>query len=181
MLKLISHLLGSIAGAFVLALFFTLNVYLAPVLGFWMIAVDAVLLIGGLVTASYVGDFSVPVVKTLLKREYYRVKFRQKKKGEPSFYLKFLASLIMLFKSAEEGFEVIREEAEEIHGKALLFVESEKKKGKALAEQLKRVHITKQRRAATVSASAVFLFIVGSFLTALFSILMYPDIFQSQA
>ena len=181
MIKLTSQLLGAIAGAFALALFITLNVYLSPVLGFWMLAVDAVLLIGGLVVASYVGDFSVPIVKTLLKREYYRVKFRQKKKGSSSAYLKFLAGLIMLFKSAEEGFEVIKEEAHDIHGKALLFVKDEKKKGKQALGELKQIHLTKQRRAATISASAVFLFIVGSLVTALFSTLIYPNIFQSQA
>ena len=181
MSKLIHSLLLSLAGAFALALAVVLNLALAPVLGYWLLAPDLVLLFSSLIIATYLGGFSVPVLKTFLKREYYRVKFRQEKKAKPSFYLKFLATLIILFKSAEEGFEVIKDEAREIHGRALLFLKAEKKKSKALTEQLKRVHLTKQRRAAALSASAVFLFITGSLLTALFATLMYPDIFRSQA
>ena len=187
--KLIHSLLLSLAGAFALALAVVLNLALAPVLGFSLLALDLVLLVSALTIATYLGEFSLPGVNTLLKREYYRIKFKidkcKKDRKMPSIfplaYLKFLAQLTLLFKTAEEGFEVIREEAEEFHGQALLFISAEKKKGGKLLDQLFRVHKTKKRRATVLSATAVFLLIAGSLVTSIFSTLMYPNIFQSSA
>ncbi|MCD4694003.1 hypothetical protein K8R62_01455, partial [bacterium] len=185
MFKLLSQLLGAVAGAFALALFITLNVYLTPFLGAWMFLVDAVLLLGTLVFVSFMADTSIPLIRTVLRRSYYRVKFKKGKKRKLSntqmFFLKTLAFLIVLFKSAEDGFKIIEDEAHIIHGKAILFLDKEKKKGKEVFTQLQVIHRDKQRRAATVSAFAVALFVVGSVLTALFSSLMYSNIFQSQA
>ena len=181
MLTRFHNLLLILAGVFALALWVFLNISLAPFLGFWLIALDIIFLLGSLMIASYLGDFSLPVVKTLLRREYYRIKFKKKQKAKQGAYLKFLAHLIILFQSAEEGFEVIKEEAHEIHGKALLFVKNEKKKGKQAFDQLKQIHLSKQRRAAALSASALFLFILGSLFTALFSVLIYQNISSSRA
>src|SRR6056297_384354 len=109
-LQLIIQILGIIALSLGVALFFLLNAFLAPFLSFGLIALDIVYILAGLAITSYVGDLSIPGLKTLLKREYYRVKFKRaqlrEKQTEPGafsgFYLKTLAHLIVLFKSAEE-------------------------------------------------------------------------------
>lgn len=185
MFKLLSQLLASLAGAFALALFITLNVYLTPFLGAWMFLVDAVFLFSGLALFSYLADTSIPLLRIILRRSYYRAKFKQGKLKDISrirlAYLKVLASLIVLFKSAEDGFEVIKEEAHLIHGKTILFLDKERKKSAELTKQLLGIHKTKQRRSAVISATAIMLFVMGSVLTAIFSSIMYPNIFQSQA
>ena len=184
--KLATCLLGSLATALGLALIFTLNIFLIPILGYWMVAIDLIYVFAGLALISYVGDMSIPLIKTLLKREYYRVKFKIDKKGEKAssgFYLKFLASLIVLFKSAEAGYEVIKEEAHILHSKALLFIEKEKggANTKASHRQLFNVHKTKQRRAASISAGTLVLLVIGSVIVGLLSSLIFPAIYQSRA
>jgi len=190
-LQLIIHILEIISLSLGLTLFFLLNALLAPILSFWLLAVDLVYLLAGLALASYIGDFSVPGVKTLLKREYYRVKFKRtgarEKQKEPStlfaFYLKFLAHLIILFKSAREGYEVIMEEAEEIYNKTALSLKKEKK---ALSEAVRHKHFflahkKRQGRATTALASFASLFVAANIVVALTVVSLYPDVFFSQA
>src|SRR6056297_3208562 len=170
-LQLIIHILEIISLSLGLTLFFLLNALLAPILSFWLLAVDLVYLLAGLALASYIGDFSVPGVKTLLKREYYRVKFKRtgarEKQKEPgtlsAFYLKFLAHLIILFKSAREGYEVIMEEAEEIYNKTALSLKKEKKlPSKDLGHKyFFRIHKLKQAKWAAVSALVLILGLVA--------------------
>ena len=185
MIKLLSSLLGAVAGAFALALFVTLNVYLTPFLGAWMFLVDAVFILGALIFVSFIADVSIPLIRTILRRAYFRVKLKKGRAGELSkaqtAYLKILASLIVLFKSAEDGFELIKDEAHIIHGKALLFFDSGKGKSKENLKQLKAVHRNKQRRLAFITANLVTLFVVGSVLTGILSFMMYQEISPSLA
>lgn len=191
MLKLLNYLLGILAASLGLALILVLNIFLIPVFGYGMIAIDLLYAIAGLVLISYLAEISVPGLRILLRRAYYRTKFRidecKKSKKEPGAgslaYLKFLAVLIMLFKSAEEGFEVIKEEAHEIYSKAVLFVEKKEKSspGKAAHKHLFEIHKAKQRRAATISAGTLILLVIGSVITGLLSSLIFPAIFQSRA
>ncbi|MDD5071214.1 MAG: hypothetical protein PHQ42_00535 [Patescibacteria group bacterium] len=96
----------SVIGWFFLPAFFSLAVCLAVVIGL-------------AVFVSYKKNVSIPLVSIILKREYYRAKFKylskkNKKTGKQffiRFYLKILFYLILLFENSEEGFSAVKEEA----------------------------------------------------------------------
>src|SRR6056297_1040014 len=181
MLKFIEKILGILAFILAFSLFLILNFFLVPLWGAGMIIFDLVYIIAGLILISCLADVSIPFVKTLLKREYFRVKFKFGRRK--SVYLKFLATLIILFKSAQDGYEVIREEAEEIHGRATHLIKKEKE---ALGPKIShphffQIHKAKQRRAASISAGTLILLVITTVITGLLASLIFPAIFQSRA
>src|SRR6056297_1066900 len=184
MLKMLSVFLGSLAAFLGLALLIVFNVFLYPVLGFWLVGVDLIFLFAGLAFISCLGDFSIPFVRTLLARAYYRAKFkkRSKKGRKESPYLTSLVALITLFKSAEEGFDLIKEEAHLFYEQTFSLQKGRKKAGgKVKQKDLAFIHRQKRQRAGAFSALTLVLLLLGGLATGFLSYLLSPGALESQA
>ena len=172
---------------FCLSVVISANLFLVPVLGLWLLAVNLAFFIAGTIFISHLFDLSIPGIRHLLKHEYYRLKFKRSGQEKPGFlsdtYLKFLVYLILMFKSADDSFELIKEEAHEIYSDALIFIDkyrsSQKKVSSLSPEQLNRlldVHCDKQKRATYFSLSSLIILALGILLISLASQVIFPGL-----
>src|SRR6056297_879488 len=128
-MKILNYFSGIFAAALALAGWAVLNVLIAPALGLWTAVFNIAYILAAAIFVSHYFDLSIPGVRLLLRRAYYRAKFKSggsrgiKKAGAAKrFYMQFLVYLIWLFKETEEGFEVVKDEAEHFYSSALLVV-----------------------------------------------------------
>lgn len=172
------------------ALIASINLVLASTLGAWLVAADIAFVVVAAILVSHFFNLSIPGVRQVLRRAYFRAKFkreRKKKVGALSqVYLQFLAYLILLFKSADEGFDVIKEEAAELYSDALIFIDKHKegKSRKPTTEhfnQLFDIHTSRQKRAATVTVSTLGVFILGVISIGLLSNMIFSPATPSEA
>ena len=187
-MKTLNYIFGIIAGSLALAGWAILNVLIAPALGLWVAVFNVAYILAATIFVSHYFNLSIPGVRLLLRRAYYRTKFRAggtrgMKKAGPvrRFYVQFLVYLIWLFKETEEGFETVKDEAEHLYSSALLLAgrgSGSKKPGK---KELLHIHKRHQNRATALSLTALFVLVVGTVITGLISSFVFPAVFQSQA
>ena len=81
---------------------------------YFSLGIIVIIAIGLAVFISYRKDISIPIIEVILKREYYRVKFKCNREEEKlifvRLYLKFLYGLILLFKNSEDSFGLLKDD-----------------------------------------------------------------------
>ncbi|MEA2112796.1 MAG: hypothetical protein U9P50_02370 [Patescibacteria group bacterium] len=111
---MIQKLIWGLSLCLALLLAIPVLIFLWFLLGGWIIPTLLFIILATLTLISYYKDISIPVLRKLLKREYLRVKFSLNNKRNRTnlnkLYLKFLSYLILLFKSSEHSYLVIKEE-----------------------------------------------------------------------
>lgn len=160
----------------------SVNMALFSVMGTWLVIANVTFVVAAAISMSHFSDSSIPGARRLLRRAYYRAKFKRDQKQEAGFlnqvYIQFLAYMILLFKSADEGFEVIKEEAHELYSDAFIFVDKHamgknKKLTREYLKQLFEVHIARQKRAVAVMVSSLGVFVVGVLTIGLVSNMIF--------
>lgn len=110
-------------------LLFVAPLFLWPIFGLWLFFVYPLIIVLSLVLISSSQDVSIPYIAPILKRQYFKVKFKITKIENilsrtnkfsrvfyliflcfDYFYLQFIYLSILLFKSSKESFSVLREE-----------------------------------------------------------------------
>ena len=185
-MKTLNYIFGILAASLALAGLAIFNYLIAPALGAWTAVFNVAYILAALIFVSHHFNVSIPGVRQVLRRAYYRVKFKcGGKKGirqAGAFtrgYLQVLVYLMWLFKETEEGFETIKEEADHFYSKAMLVMGNTG--GKAGKKELLHLHKKHQNRATALSLTALFILVVGTVVTGLISSFIFPAVFQSQA
>ncbi|HMB65749.1 MAG TPA: hypothetical protein VKO42_02635, partial [Patescibacteria group bacterium] len=62
------------------ALMVSVNFVLAGVLGAWLVAADIAFVLAGAIFASHIFNLSIPGVRQVLRRAYFRAKFKKDRK-----------------------------------------------------------------------------------------------------
>ena len=113
-MKMVQKLIWSLSLCLALIFSIPVLIFLWLLLGGWVFPTLLFITLATLTLVSYYKDISIPGIRKILKREYIRVKFSLTNKPNRTklnkLYLRFLYYLILLFKSSEHSYLVIKEE-----------------------------------------------------------------------
>ena len=101
---------------------------------YYSLGLYILLFIAIIIFTSYKKDISIPIAKTVLKKEHTRIKSKQKQKNKKGIitktYLKILHYLVLLFKNSQDSFEDLREDIFDEFSKLMEGVKGNKKSKK---------------------------------------------------
>ena len=198
---------------FVFTFLFISALFLAALAWFFLpvyfsLGIIIVIAIGLAVFISYRKDISIPLIEVILKREYYRVKFKHSEKEKRSIfvraYLKVLYYLILLFKSSEDSFSLLKDDVFIKLGEILDKTKEEKiddkfkkvkqtmekiKKGQEvdkpslaeLEEELFKFSKFRQKKITVFSLTAITALIIITVAAGLISSFLFPEVFKTRA
>ena len=193
-MKMVQKLIWSLSLCLALIFAIPVLIFLWLLLGGWVFPTLLFITLATLTLVSYYKDISIPGIRKILKREYIRVKFSLTNKPNRTklnkLYLRFLYYLILLFKSSEHSYLVIKEELLDKFDKKVNKIKHSNKKLDKVKDTIKKIKQSeqvdeqdtlelenylfqfnkhKQKRAAFISTTALTLFIAVVLISSLIS------------
>ncbi len=171
------------------AAFFLALVYpMAVLLGAWAALAYVLAWFAGLIACVQVLDASFPVVKTLLRRSYFKAKFKQDEKGMKGLrlffnkaYLGVLKFFIIHLKSTQDSFEVIKHDYHDKYKKSVQGTKDSKKFREFLEQEFLALHAHKKRKTVHFSLSFLTSMVVVFTITGFITTLIFPNIYNTKA